>query len=51
MIEFHVKCYGNVWRRKGIRRAYIRVIKHKYEGVRTRVKTLGGDTEDFPIEI
>jgi len=30
---------------------YIRVIKDMYEGVRTRVKTLRGDTNDFPIDI
>jgi len=31
--------------------AYIQVIKDMYEGVRTRVKTLGRNTKDFPIEI
>ena len=30
---------------------YMRVIKDMYEGVRTRVRTLVGDTGDFPIDI
>jgi len=31
--------------------AYIRVVKDIYEGVKTRVRTLGGDTVDLPIDI
>ena len=31
--------------------AYIRVIKDIYDGVRTRVKTIAGDTNDFSIDI
>jgi len=31
--------------------AYIQVIKDMYEGVSSRVRTLGVDTKDFPIEI
>ena len=31
--------------------AYMRVIKDMYNGVRTRVRTLAGDTDDFPIDI
>ena len=30
---------------------YMRVIKDMYDEVRTRVRTLVGDTEDFPIDI
>ena len=30
---------------------YMRVIKDMYDGVRTRVRTLVGDTEDFPIDL
>ena len=30
---------------------YIRVIRDMYEGVRTRVRTVIGDTCDFPIDI
>ena len=30
---------------------YTRVIRDMYEGVRTRVRTVIGDTEDFPIDI
>ena len=29
---------------------YMRVIKDMYDGVRTRVRTLVGDTGDFPID-
>lgn len=31
--------------------AYIQVIKDMCEGVVTRVRTFGGDTNDFPIDI
>ena len=40
-----------LWRcleNKGISIAYIKVIRDMYEGVSTRVRTLGGDTTDFP---
>ena len=30
---------------------YTRVIRDMYEGVRTRVRTVIGDTDDFPIDI
>ena len=30
---------------------YTRVIRDMYEGVRTRVRTVVGDTDDFPIDI
>jgi len=38
-------------KKKEVLMAYIRVIKDMYEVVRTRVRTLLRDTEDFPIEI
>jgi len=43
-----------LWRcleRKGVPVEYTRVIRHMYEGVRTRFRTMMGDTEDFPIDI
>jgi len=36
--------------KKEVSMAHIQVIKEVYEGVRTRFKTLGGDTKDFPIK-
>ena len=30
---------------------YMRVIKDMYDGVRTKVRTLVGDTDDFPIDM
>ena len=43
-----------LWRcleRKSVAVAYMRVIRDMYSGVRVRVRTLVGDTEDFPIDI
>ena len=43
--------YGGAWRRKGVSVEYMRVIRDMYEGVRTKVRTVLGDTSDFPIDI
>ena len=43
-----------LWRhvaKKGMPVAYMRVIKNMYGGVRTRVRTVVGDTDDFSIDI
>jgi len=37
--------------KEGMQIAYIQVTKDKYDGVRTRVKTVVGDTDDFSIDI
>ena len=37
--------------KKEVQDEYIRVIQDMYEGVRTRVRTLAGETIDFPIRI
>jgi len=43
--------YGGAWRTKGVPVEYTRVIRDMYEGVRTRVRTVMGDTDDFFIDI
>ena len=43
-----------LWRcleKKGVPAGYTRVIRDMYEEVRTRVRTVVGDTSDFPIDI
>ena len=45
---------GVLWKcleKKGIPETYLRVIKDMYDGVRTRVRTLVGNTNEFPIDI
>ena len=37
--------------KKGVSLEYTRVIRDMYEGVRTKVRTVLGDTVDFPIDI
>jgi len=37
--------------KKGVSKAYIQAIKDIYEGVKTSVRSLAGDTEYFSIEI
>ena len=50
----HKDTHNNVYLRthkKGVLVEYTRVIRDMYEGVRTRVRTVIGDTEDFSIDI
>ena len=51
----HDRVPGEVlWRRlekKSMPVAYMRVIKDMYNGVRTRVRTIVGETDDLPIDV
>ena len=43
-----------LWRcleKKGVPAEYTRVIRDMYEDVRTRIRTMVGDTRDFDIEL
>jgi len=43
-----------LWRcleKKGVPVVYMQIIKDIYDGVRTRVRTFVGDTDDFSIDI
>ena len=51
MIEFCMQCCVTVWGTKEISVAYTRAFKDMHDGVKTRVRTLGGDIEDFSINI
>jgi len=52
MINFLVQCCKSVYGRK---RSWWHIFELSriciYEGVKTRVRTLGGDIKDFPIDI
>lgn len=41
----------NCLKKRGVSKTYIQAIKDMYAGVKTRVMTSGGDTEDFSIDI
>nr|XP_016501808.1 PREDICTED: uncharacterized protein LOC107820102 [Nicotiana tabacum] len=45
---------GVLWRClevRGVTIVYIRVMKDMYKGVKTRVRTVGGDSKHFPVEM
>ena len=41
----------SVLKKKGVIRGYIDIIKDMYEGVVTSVRTIGGETKEFPVTV